>query len=1069
MSRDDIKKFSAGAMDKGVSARSMDFQGEVNLSIDGYNLSQGLQQGLGPRPGMATLPGHADNETISGTRLPGLRAAEGTPAAGFTARRKVLGVYALKLPSPSDVTVKVTTYAFLVSTIVSSVEYFDIVLTSTTNGSYESLSAAFYNGFGITSYSTGTSLNYFAEAFVPDAAAGDRAVPLRAFLRYPATTNYVSSIVMSVTGPNVPTQWVMGQATATGGSTTAPSVAMHKVTSILQPSAASTVLAAGVPSEYNLQNFTTTPRALKVFALTAIGGVNIQYSVTITTPTTSIYKQDIFGAGTVTLDLSAVTATKDTAGVTYANTKAALVNDPVSVTNASYKAILVAGFKPWACLFQDAYRGENSGNNGKTNQWYDLTQNSFQPRSFATKYSEEAVTTKTCFAFWPNFVRGTAMVTDPDVGLGLTAANTGVLRSQTVYEFTFSLYNKRLDFETNVGKPVKVQTGTDDFVSLALCAFAATPPPTLYSEYWNGRENAMFPIFANFSDISTGEFGYQNFMNQLQYRFYYRQEGTFEWLPALFIDVAQYWFYPFKALPICTGAIQALPGGQPGGFNDYSPLAKDNYTCVAQYKDRAFWFSDKQVNFSLRNNIFAYPARNSISAVAGEFKGGIVHNYPGQAQQSSRLIIFGTKEIYVARFTGALQQANVQVSADNSGVFDIDGSDLEIDPWTSVTSFSYRSAVVAEGILYWWGPQGIFRDDGVQTPTRISGDLEPNLFSLYDVTATDQIVGNYNNQTKEIEWIYTPADAAATDTTDYISGVNKSIIYNTISGNFTPGSYSQQIDWMQQVNIDSPAGTGGYRNIVGTRLTAAATTQRAYFFDQKNRAGDFAPTRDWVISAISTPTVGVRRLTLAAGYDATSFGRISVGDLIALQQTRKYASSLTAASDMVAEVAAITSTSLDITLPDGASLDGTATLTFDQYFPFWQATPTGTGQNGFAYSMITNYWMPAGTNGYFFWLYAYLLLKVRLWAGTAGREIDLGYRTPTALATLTDSLTMSDNSDGNFQVYHPLRPGDDNQEGQGIKFIMSGVHIGHEWVLQYMEAHARSIEFDGDPLKRFEG
>ncbi len=1053
----DLQRFSSGTLDKGIQTRTMDFQGELVLEIGSYNASQGIQQGLGPRPGMSIIPGQADSETISGTRLPGLVAAEGSPAQGFSGRRKVLGVYAIKLPDPSDITQRITTYAFIVTTINGGNEYLDVVLCSTTNGSYESITANIYDGFGIPSYTVTDAVNYFAEAFPPT-----RTTTLTDFLLFANSpsghANFLSSVIMSVTGPNVPMQWLLGKATAVGDVNHAPSLAFHKPNTFLASVGVPATFAGGVPTEYNLQNFTTTPRALKVFALTDVGQMNIEYSLNIT-PSTGNWIKDIFGATTVNLDLSSTVATKDTAGVGYANTVGALVNDPKCVNNASYKAVLMAGSKAFACLFQDSYRGTNSGNNGKTNQWFDLTQNTFQPRIFNSTYSDEGVLTKTSFAFWPSFVRGTPLATTYKVALG--GPNTGILRANTVYEFTYSLYNKRLNFETNVGTSVKFQTGTDEFDSLVLY----TPTGagySVYQDYYNGTYTALPPLFMSASAAGSATM-YVNFANHLQYRFYYRQEGTFEWLPALFVDVPQYWFYPWTQMVACTGALAALPGGQPGGFNDYSPLPKDNYSCVVQYKDRAWWFSDKQVNFSLRNNIFCYPGRNSISATGGEFRGGIVHNYPGQAEQSSRLVIFGTRETYVARFTGNKAQAPVQVSPDEQGIFDIDGSDLIIDPWTSVTAFSFKAAAIAEGILYWWGPQGVFRDDGVNTPTRISADIEPDLFSLFDPNKTGEIIAAYNNQTKEVEWTYTPKVATATD-------VNRSIIFNTISGNWTQARYRQHIDWTQSVTIDTNIGTAGYRTLIGSR--GSAGNQRAYFFDQRNRAGDFRPLTEFVVKAISTPSTGVRRLTLAAG-GKSSTGTVA-GDYIAIQQARSYASSLTAADDMIAVVAAVDvgAGTIDITLPTGATMDASATLTFDKFFPIWQRSSStnpafAPGINGIPYVIEFAYWMPKGINGYFFWLYCYLLSRMQLWKTDLSLGWSLSYRTPTASTIISDDIAFSDNSDGNFQVYHPLRPGNDNHEGQGMKFILSGAHIGHEWVVQYLEAHGTPIK--GDPLKRFEG
>ncbi len=145
----------------------------------------------------------------------------------------------------------------------------------------------------------------------------------------------------------------------------------------------------------------------------------------------------------------------------------------------------------------------------------------------------------------------------------------------------------------------------------------------------------------------------------------------------------------------------------------------------------------------------------------------------------------------------------------------------------------------------------------------------------------------------------------------------------------------------------------------------------------------------------------------------------------------------------------------------------TGSLTFNQYFPIWHRTPTTGGLNGIPYSMPTAYWLPKGVNAYYFWLYCYLLSKVDLWKTDLDLGFMLQYRTPTALALIGDDIALDDNSDGNFQVYHQLRTGDDNHEGQGLKFVISGYHIGHEWVLQYLEAHGTPIS--GDTLKRFEG
>ncbi len=1045
----DLERFSSGSMDKGVSARSMDFQAKVTLGIDGYNMSQGIQQGLGPRPGMSIIPGQADHETLSIPRLPGLLSSEFTNATGYSDRVKVLGVYAIQMASPADVKVKITAYAWLLTSQVSTDEYFDVKFASEKPGFLE-ISSKIYSGFYKASAVTPINYDFSSEALLGSASV----TPLdkvKEYLKYTNGTNFVSSSFFTVTGPNVPMQWMAGYCITPGAVTTAPNVDLTTIFG-LQP-VGTTTGSCGIPTEYNLQNFTTNPRNFRIFCLKSDATLNMTYTVAMPVPSATYFKQNIKGTnGVVSLDVSSLPAVKETGGTTYSDNIAVVINDNTSVTNSSYKAVLTAARNPFVFVFQDAY----STALGTFSQTFDLTQNAYTPRNRKTLYSQDGVKTNSCFNAWPDFVRGTPMAPTPVVSLG--TADSGILRLNTVYEFCYSVYNKRLNFETNVGMPVKIQTGADDFVGLQLWTGGATD--TIYSDYAMGTLNALFPEFTSTTDPTIAA-GNHIYMNMLEYRFYYRQEGTFEWLPALYIDAAKYWLYPFGGqLMACTGPIAALPAGQPGGFNDYSPLAKDNYTCVLQYKNRAFWFSEKQINFSLKDNIFAYPARNSISAVSGEFKGGILHNYPGQAEQSSRLVIFGTRETYVARFTGLPQQANVQVSADTSGIFNIDGSDLVIDPWTSVTAFSYRSAVVAEGLLYWWGPQGFFRDDGVQTPTRISQDIEPDIFSIYDPGHIEEITANYNNQTKEIEWFFTPK-------TPLSGEVTHSLIFNTISGNWTPGSYNQKIDWLQAVTVETPIGTAGYREVVGSRLTDAHAFQRAYFFDQKNRSGDLPPTNELVIKSFTTPSAGVRRLTLATGVDATNFATIAAGDLIASQQFTAYTGDT--GDDMICTVAAVNASPayIDVILPTDATFPATGTYTYDKFFPVWHATRTGRGLNGFAYRMATNYWLPKGPNGYFFWLYAYLLAKMTIWKNARADGWDLSYRCPTAAGLVTDFIPFANNSDGNFQVYHPLQPGNDNQEGQGIKFILSGVHIGNEWVLQYMEAHGTPIK--GDPLKRFEG
>ena len=1059
-----LQKYNSGPMHRGISPRTPDFQTDVELSTDTTNMSHGVEQGMAVRHGFSPIPGQNDNET--GTlvpRLPGLLMSEGMPASGLAARTKVLGWVQLSLPSPSDITTKINVYGAVITTEVSSITYLDIALCSTQSGGVEKISSFIYDGFGPASVgllsTSPTVFSFLAEGIVTN--AGVKTGTLPAYLTFDKSLYAASIATINVTGIDVPMAYLFGEATSPGDATHAPSSNFFVgVVKFPSGSTTNTVVTAGIPTEYQLQNFKIAQRAMKISGLTNEGQFNILYTLLVT-PSSSTFKQDILDSGSVNLDVSAITATKETSGTSYSSTVTTLVNDASASSNSSFSAIAVAAGSPYLALFQGAYRAGE----GRFDQWFDLSQNVWQPPVLASAYSEDFIPKSTCFAEWGDYVTGDPFsgAVSPE-GPALLGADTGILRKSTVYEFTYSMYNKRLNFETNVGVPVKFATGTDDFVGLQLYWGDASGTPL--TQYYKWRSTApaghWMPFhFGSFQDDLTKWYPPQLAINFCQYRFYYRQFGTFEWLPAGQIDAAQFWYDAYLRYNVCTGPVSSSPGGQPGGFSDYSPLPTDNYNCVVQYKNRFFWFSDQACVFSLSNNPFAYAARNSISSPTGKFLGGIVHNYPGQAEQSSRLVIFGNTGNYVARFTGIFQQTQVQVAADASATFNIEGSDLVIDPWTSVTAFSYRAAAIADGILYYWGPQGVYRDDGVQTPTKISADLEPYIFTLYDPAQTSKIHANYDDLSKEITWFYAPATADSNQT--------HLLIYSVLSGEFLPGAIGSQVDWVQNLPITSAIPTAGKRTMAGVRSDTGSDIQRCYFYDNRNRSGDMRPTTDWLIKTIATPSAGLRRLTLAAGYDATNFATIAVGDYLALQQTLDYDPSLAAADNMIAKIAAVNTGSgyLDITLPTGAALDASASPTFDKYFPFWTMPPTSRGLNGIPYLMKTVYWTPVGVNGYFFWLYWYLLAKYTAWKTDLSFGWELGYRSPTSIVTLTDLVTFANNSDNNFQIYHPLMPGDDNSQGQGLKLSVSGNHIGPEWVLQYMEIHG--VPQFGDMLKRFEG
>ncbi len=1072
MAQDTLQRFKAGGMAKSVNVNTPDFQEDLQFDGDTINMTSGIQQGIGPRYGMAPIPGHNDQEAVASGKFAGLMRYElGQALLSETwLRTGVFAIYPMRFGGPIDTgqlnTVS-TYYVVLIAYTTSKLAgtFFDALLISNVPGSYQHQSTKFYDGLPYTTANQLLEQGYpvLDVELTQQGATINEKVATLLNLTSIGSVKFVSSTPFSISGVEVPMNWMVGEAKTTGGVTTAPSIGLIKVAMTGLSNGGTAFATAGWPPSFNYQNFPLSSRSVSVYALDAQGNQNIDYTA-VFKASTSIFLQALTDGSSITnIDLSGVTAVKNTAGVAYGNTVVALYNDTAITCNSSFQGVLsAAGGKAICAIFQDWYRCEF----GQMTQFIDLQDNPLPPPTLTSLYAQDGAVTNTAFSKWPTFIRGTPLSAGNGVALG--AANTGILRKDTVYEFTYSIFYKRLNYETNVGTPVKIQTdGTNDFVGLQLFSTALGAGKTVFSYNFSISASQVLPwpgTQTNYVGNSTVATLAPVHLNYLEYRFYYRLEGTQEWLPALFVDAAKYWFYPhWTPMFACTGDIGGLTGGQPGGFNDYSPLPKDNWTCTVMYKNRAFWLSDKSLAFSLTNSVMQYAQRNTAACPVGAFKGAIVHAYYGQALQDARLVIFGTASTYVGRFTGDLLQVPVQISADTVANFGLDGSDFVVDYWTSCTAFSYRSAVVAEGLLYFWGQQGIFMDDGVNPIQRISLPLEPDLFGLYDPSQTDAIKVIYNDTTKEIVWFYGPK-------VPNILFPTNCLIYNTVRQTFLYGKFAGQVDDAQLVKIESSTmPTAGTRTILYSRASTSSTIQRAEFFDQNNRAGDFFPGTELVVKQVSTPVAGQRRFTLAAGFPSLS--PIAAGDLIAVQQCDRYATSMASPTDMICEVAAVNrgAGTIDVILPDGVSFDAAITLaTNNLYFPIYHAKTNDTGLNGIPFEMSTFYWIPGGMGFWGYWLYLWFVAKVRLLASANPQAIAFSYRTPVSAAfSATEMLDLTDNSDGNWQIYHQLAPGDQNAEGQGIRFKLSGIQIGSEWVLQYVEAHANIL--DGEQLKIFEG
>ncbi len=217
----ELEKFSAGTMDKGVQLRSMDFQQTLVLAADASNMTQGLEQGLGPRYGMAPIPGQMSTELAASTRLPNMMQAESAtlPVAGygFYGRTKIYGVVPVNVPDPTDITKRIVSYAFIMSTTADSSASLDIALTSTWGGSYENASADIRDGFGTPCNATSAIYNPSVMNIGIVPISTSRTTAQRAYLNLATTSQYWARFAsVNVSAGNIPMQWFVGDATATG-------------------------------------------------------------------------------------------------------------------------------------------------------------------------------------------------------------------------------------------------------------------------------------------------------------------------------------------------------------------------------------------------------------------------------------------------------------------------------------------------------------------------------------------------------------------------------------------------------------------------------------------------------------------------------------------------------------------------------------------------------------------------------------------------------------------------------------------------------------------------------------
>lgn len=1063
MGTSDLTKFPAGSQDKGLNNFEPAVSADVTWSQDTVNVGGGVRRGVGVRYGVAPLAGHSNTETPAGNATNGIQRSETTSGtAGLTFRELIFGVVPITIAPYDGAYPKANRqyYVYLVGLDDSTNVTLDACLGSTLVSSVNKQESTLVAGLAQSSYRQESPLVrlHKTEMLNLPTLTTPTAADMQTALREIAARYWMPYAHISVSGKRVPYQWMLGNATSTPAITTAASVNIWTATVSV---GTSQVILCGEPSEIETREYIDEEtRFFHEYLLTNTGRkLDLSYTKTITGAFTAA--QPAYGTGSNYLGLGGA---KKGGGTAYSSTSCALINDPGSFTNTRHDAILCAGERPIAIVYQDWLKATK----GMMPRWVDLSQPGCTPRLLG------------------NSLNNGQPSMSPNAVIGLAGENTGILRLGLTYDFGASLYYKHLDYETNVTYITSVENTTGDVPAGAdFTAITFDDTGTTGNIWENLQTEALYGMpweFTNFTAPATGadgrevEVGRGFHINDFEYRVYFRASGTNEWLPGGAVDAAKYWFFWDwdNDIPrFCTGPTAQLPGGQPNGFVDYSPLPKQRYICTTVFQQRAFWWSEKSMHFSYVNNIYAYPTRNIVTCPTGKWRGGIVHSQKDLSQQLSRLVVFGD-QTYSCRFTGETTLQSVRISSETVGQFAIDGSDFRMEYLCDSTAFSYRAACVAEGVLYWWGPQGVYRDDGMTPSAKISTiPLEPNIWDYVDMARDTEVHSIYNKRTKEVLWFYPPKVADATYPTHGLA-------YSTETGKFYPFKMRCQVDSSQNIKIendDTPDDVDGERILLHCRETTAATVQRTFYFDDIVEAGEQGPARELTVLTVATPTAGTRRLTLATGSIGITAGGIAVNDLICIQNAKGYAPSLTLADDMIAKITAINNASnyIDILLPDGAAFDAAASLTGQTAFPVYQKHPTTAGLHGITYLMQTNYWLPDGVSSSWYWLYLYFMFRYSgiptptdpFTGRPSGEQILLTYQSLVCEAAISDTLSLVNNSAGQCQIHHPMRNVGRAASGQALKYALSGIHIGNPWTLEYLEAHCRPEA--GFTLKEFEG
>jgi hypothetical protein len=754
--------------------------------------------------------------------------------------------------------------------------------------------------------------------------------------------------------------------------------------------------------------------------------------------------------------------------------------------SSAYTAFFVAKESPVAALYQEHLAqfgrrrtstliGASDANFATGMQYFNPCRHYLEVSNQGS-FFDDGVTKQTGFTVFPEYdfpTNGKVLPDDSiprDGGVSnyvLGNANTGLLRAFTTYELAFAIFDKGTNTEGNVCSPVKFRTSDQDFVKLSVYRQVTSGPASPEACNLNPDTNPLTPnvlgagfrLLANTPDTNFIDYP---LLNHLEIRFYYRPLGSFDWLPTSRFDYAEFYMDPtVKTRWICEAPIAALPGGQPGGIVDNSGLQQDKYIDVIVFQSYVFWLSAQRLSWSNKNDVFTYPVLNSVTISKGFCQGMLEHVYPGQSVQDSRLLLFTSNAIYAGRFTGNLDQVSVRVDPNTSATFNRPGSDFVMTFWTSNVAFSSRSAVVAKGVLYYWGPTGLFMDDGSNLPDKSwSMKIEPWVHTLYDKARSSEIVAVYNDKTKEVIWFFPPRKL----------GNQMALSYHTEAGAFFLFDLGKTIVDNAQI-LDVSLNKKDNTDLCSSRIALYVRDadnlnlpQQMVFFDELCDCGDTKPTNIAFCSGVAVNGLN-RRLTISSLSSLPTTGSLTI------KNYNGYSDVLNSAGipDAIYSIVGGNGSSYVDIAPVGGSWVGTDFAIGSggqvrNYFPVSWAS-----SHGFTYRILSDYYMPGAWQDWFRFIHCHQAYRVdKLARSFAAQKVTLNFRTVLGTGLATRDVTLTDNSRGMCQVFSQIPFTQQNHESQAMSIELTGaLFCGSRWKLQYLSYHMQQQTMGS--LRTFEG